>query len=471
MVGRELLRVVLVTAAALGAIVGEGPALAQTQVPAEAGKVLESRLPNGMVVVVQEDHRAPAVSLALRYDGGDRAAPADAPCVAPLTTMAMTAGTRHVAAGDYDKLLDRAGTSLRNWRTWEDGTLFQVTVPANEVALPLWLWSDQMGFFAAGDEKVLGAGRAALRELRRVSMEGSPAARLDYFASQVLFPEGHPYRHVGCVPEDVERVDGAAVRSFHDAWITPDHAALSIIGDVQASAALDLVRRYFASLPSSSAGLSVPRPPLARLSDQIEVDVAAPVQAAKLSIRWLTPRIFTDDDARLDVIARLFVGNRTGWLRWKLVDEAKVATLVTARQHSLALASYFEVDIDGAPGRTPREVLAAFDAAMAKTRAGQVTQAQIEGAVYETIVHRVLDLDAPAARAAAYLAYEDTVGVPAYVNHDMERFSQIRPPDIFAAIDHWLPADRRVVLFVSPNPSAPAGGEQLGTRRVPASSP
>jgi predicted Zn-dependent peptidase len=438
---------------------------AQTALPnpsSSISDVHETRLPNGLVVAVQEDHRAPIVSLELRYDAGERSQP-DQPCVAGVTVAAMHRRTRHVPAGQHKAFMERAGGNW-HWSVGWDATVIKATLPASALALPLWLWSDGMGFFDALDETTLSLSRAEIREQMH-GTDGTQAGRVDAFAWEALFPKGHPYRTVTCEAGDVDQVTGAQVKAFHDRWVAPDHAWLSIVGDVQTEAALALVRRYFATLPASAT----PPPeqvPLARLDDATEVDVAAPVASARVDVYWLTPRLYNDEDARLDVASELLTGYSTGWLRWSLVDQAKVATRVSSRQHSFLLGSYFQVHIEGAPQKTPAEILAAFDATMVTVRQRKPSQASIEQAVYEKLVDRLVGLEEPYARAHEFVTFEAGQGMATYLNHDLDRF-RMGPQEVTDAIAQWLPPDRRVVVFVTPNPSAPFGGERLGTRSIP----
>ena len=205
---------------------------------AGVGAISETRLPNGLVVIVQEDHRVPSVSMAIRYDAGERSS--TSPCVVRLAEIAMQRRTRHVGEGQYEALLKRAWAATWSWQAIEDAASFNATVPSSQLALPLWLWSDQMGFFDATDERLLALSRPELREQVRASGEMSTAVRALDFANDALFPEGHPYRHAACDPAAVDAATGAAVQELHDTRMTPDHAPLAIVGDVKTSEALAL---------------------------------------------------------------------------------------------------------------------------------------------------------------------------------------------------------------------------------------
>ncbi|HLK40700.1 MAG TPA: hypothetical protein VKU41_28300, partial [Polyangiaceae bacterium] len=179
---------------------------ASTASPAGAGPITTRHLENGLTLVVQEDHRLPLVALAIGYDVGERAAPAGLGGVVTLTTRLMQRATRHVPPAEYARLLARAGASSAGERTTPDYTMLDVVLPSNQWALPLWLWSDQMGFFTA-DESQFAVERAKLAEQRRTALEGGPLWHLDAFAIEEIFPQGHPYRNaVAGSPEDVQRL-------------------------------------------------------------------------------------------------------------------------------------------------------------------------------------------------------------------------------------------------------------------------
>jgi zinc protease len=436
------------------------------------GSLTEKRLDNGMKVIVQEDHRVPLVALALRYDVGERAAPPGLAGIAALTTFLMLNGTKHVPPGDYRRLLAGAGAFTVADTTWEDATVLEVELPSNRLELPLWLWSDQMGFFDDGlDDTALELQRSVLEKQRRTWLGTTPFARVSAIADEEIFPLDHPYRNaIPGTPEDLQKIDRNAVLAFHKAWITPEHATLSIVGDVLPADALAMAQRYFGTIPSGTPG-QIRRPPPVLLKGQTIVDMAANVPVARASIYWPTARFLTSEDAQLDIVSHVLSGRRTAWLYWILVDEKKVATRVWVKQHSHDLGSELEVTIEGAPGRSAAELLAAFDAAMGVLATRPASQGVIGMAGYEEVMGQAVELENPRTRARSFVSYSALVGTPYYGPHDLGRYGQITPDDIPQAIAKWMPSDRRVVLLVSPERGAPMAGERRGRRFVPGGSP
>lgn len=438
--------------------------------PGQAGAHVR-RLENGLTVIVEEDHRTPLVSLVLRYDVGERAASPGLHGTAALTQALASYATQHVPAGDASRLLWRAGATFSD-ATYADYSALNVTLPATRLALPLWVWSDQMGFFPETmDDARFREKRDDLAGWKKAQRTGTPLANIDSIADEELFPPQHPYHEAYGTPDSVARIRFADVVEFHDRWMTPDHATLVVVGDVAAADAFAQVERYFGPIPASTGRGRIPALPVPELAGETLVEAQARVPAARLFVRWPTPRFMTTDDARLDVVASLLTGRSRALLSWELVGNKKVAAYVWAGQRSRSLASEFAVYIEGAPGKTATEVLAAFDGAMDALLARPLEQLDVDHAVYDTIVERAYGWEAASTRASEYAKYQAAVGSPSYLLRDLARFEGITPSVVSDALKRLLPRDRRVVVLVSPSPAATPAGERVSRRTVPARQP
>ena len=448
-------------------------ARADPQPSGPLGRIAERRLANGMDVVVQEDHRVPLVSLVLRYDTGERSAPIGSSGIASLTTTLMLRASKHVRPGEYYRLLARAGALYSSNSTTNDAISLRVEVPSTQFELPLWLWSDQMGFFAESlDDEQVAVERSALEAGRRAWLDGEALARIPLFAQEELLPADHPYRSaLPGPPEALGKIDREAILAFHDAWMTPDHATLAIVGDVVAADAFSLVERYFGSIARPDHVHTVDRSPPVTLSGETQVDVTANVPAARILIRWPSARYLTTDDAYLDILARVLNGGSTSWLYWSLVDEKKVARRVWVTQYSQDLVSQFEVTVEGAPGRSPADLLTAFDAAMDHLETQRPTAEVVSMAAYEAIINRVVDIESARQRAQSLAAYSALVGTPGYYAHDFDRYAHVPTEALREAMVRWMPRDRRVVVLVTPDRKASVAGTRAGRRFVSAGGP
>jgi hypothetical protein len=135
---------------------------------------IQTRLDNGLTVLLERNDRAPFVAMRMRYETGTRDDPPGKPGLAALTRRMTALGTRHVPAGTHDVVLDHVGALEYGAMTTLDATDEWVTVPSDAIENVLWLWSDEMGFFVPSDPR-----RSPMRAppRRRPARRGSTARR------------------------------------------------------------------------------------------------------------------------------------------------------------------------------------------------------------------------------------------------------------------------------------------------------
>jgi zinc protease len=354
-----------------------------------------------------------------------------------------------------------------------DGIVLEVMLPTSGIEMPMWLWSDQMAFFDGGLTDPLFEGRrSALETQRRVWLGTTPLVQVVPIVDQELLPVGHPYRNaIPGPPEDLRKIHRDDVLAFHRAWYGPEHAILGIVGDITPKDGFALAKRYFGTIPRSPSSGHLERPGPITLQGETQVDVAANVPSSRVVIRWPTARWLTTEDAYLDMVARVLAGHSTARLYWSLVDTKKIATRVDVHQDSCDLGSELQVTIDVSPGHTGAEALAAFDASMKELATTPTASGSVSRAAYETLIGRSVEEESPWTRARQVVTYVALVGQPGYGAHDYDRYNHVPAGAIDAAIARYMPADRRVVLLITPDPRAPVSGEPRARRFTPAQAP
>jgi zinc protease len=175
-----------------------------------------TKLANGLTVVIEEDRRAPVVSMELRYGVGFRDDPKNHPGMALLVQRMMVGATAHVLDAAYYDHLERIGASSYSQSTTADYTDFWATVPAGAVPTMLWLWSDQMGFFVPRvDQALLDKQREVVKSERRQNVDNVPYGAVRELTRQALYPDAHPY-HTTSLDGGVDGVTVRDVRTFFD---------------------------------------------------------------------------------------------------------------------------------------------------------------------------------------------------------------------------------------------------------------
>jgi predicted Zn-dependent peptidase len=448
-------------ALAVGLAVARGPgAGAATDVGRREAPINRVVLPNGLTVLLVREGKVPLVGMTLQYRVGSRDDPAERPGLSALAAKMMVRTTMHLAEGEYERRLEAAGSYDSKWNTGFDRSTLALTVPAEEIALPLWLWSDQMGFFAQRiDERLIQQQLAALRNERLQKIDSRPAGRVSELASQALYPAGHPYRHAALFLVDgLTSVTPAELRAFVLSHYTPDRATLVLTGDFDSRRALELVVKYFGSLRAGGA-TARPAAPAPALAGGTRLEVEAGVELPAVTIAWPTPPDYAPGDAELALVAELLVGKRAGWLRWRLVDELGVATDVSAHQRSRELGSEFVITVRAARGHTPAELVAAVDEVLGRLQQHPPDGFSFGGALSGLFLERVGAIEQSVERATIYADCERQGVRAGCVSWWLRPFTTIEPGALSDAVIRWLPLARRVVVETIPTAGAPVAGQ------------
>src|SRR5471032_2572927 len=122
------------------------PAAAQTPAPPKIElQYTQFTLPNGLRVILHEDHSVPMVTVNMWYHVGSARELPKRTGFAHLFEHLMFMGSGHVKPGEFDEWLEAAGGD-NNGSTENDRTNYWINVPANSLELALFLESDRMGF-------------------------------------------------------------------------------------------------------------------------------------------------------------------------------------------------------------------------------------------------------------------------------------------------------------------------------------
>ncbi|MET0442621.1 MAG: pitrilysin family protein [Casimicrobiaceae bacterium] len=412
------------------------------------------RLANGLEVILAPDKRLPIVAVNLWYHVGAANEEPGRTGFAHLFEHMMFTGSKHIARGEAERLLEAAGGADSNASTSFDRTNYYDTVPANQLELALWTHADRMGYLLdALDQKALSNQQDVVRNERRETTENRPYGIVDEAIYTALFPPGHPYRaDVIGSHADIQAARLADVRDFFKRYYRPNNATLVIAGDFDPANARRLVQKYFGSF---ARGPDVPKPSVVTppIDGERRLTVTDRVELPRLNLAWLTPPAFAPGDAELDIAGQILAGGKSSRLYKTLVYDKELAQGVDAGQASSALTSIFEIQALARPGHTPAELETAIDAELARLASDGPTQAEVDRArsAYEHDLFRGLErVGGGGGRANRLNYYNQYTGDPGYLAKDLERYRKVTPDDVKRAVAKYLAKDSRVVLYATP---------------------
>ncbi|MEP9360222.1 pitrilysin family protein [Sphingomonas sp. KR3-1] len=443
----------LLLAAATIAIAAALPARAQELVPYQ-----QFTLPNGLRVVVHEDHKTPKVAVAVWYHVGSMNEPDGKSGFAHLFEHLMFNGSEHHDK-EYMPPLQEIGVSGVNGATSLDQTYYYEIVPTGGLERVLWLESDRMGYLAGAiSQAKLDEQRKVVQNEKR-TRENTPYALMDQREAAALFPVGHPYHHptIGSM-EDLNAASLDDVKGWFAQYYGATNAVVSLSGDVTLDQAKALMAKYFGSVP---AGQPVSRttawvPMLDRDKGEVMQDA---VPQTAIAWNWAVPGNGTPEAAALQLAAQALGRGKTSRLYQVLVQEKQLATYASASYSGYAIAGIFSVDLRLKPGVDPEIAEAAVKQVLAEFLAKGPTPgelARIKASSYADNARAMESIYVKAMALAAGTVFKNNPGQYAL---DDKRFQELTAAEVRGTAATWIakPSYKLTVLPFG-NPSVTADG-------------
>ncbi|HEX8785567.1 MAG TPA: pitrilysin family protein [Telluria sp.] len=456
------------------------PALAQNTVGLPGGPVAagalpriayeKTTLPNGLEVILVEDHRLPIVAVNIWYHVGPANEAPGLTGFAHLFEHMMFAGSRHLPRGLADRLLEGAGATDSNGSTDYDRTNYYDTVPSNQLELALWVHADRMGYLLdVLDQTALSNQQDVVRNERRQSVENRPYGIVEEALNHALFPKTHPYyASVIGSHADIQSAKLNDVREFFKRYYGPNNASIVIAGDIDKAKTRALVARYFGSFRRSEpvARPQVLTPPITR---EQRIVVHDRVELPRVYMAWLTPPAYQPGDAELAVTAQILAGGKSSRLYKSLVYERQIAQDASAEQNAYALTSTFTIDATARPGSDLGEIEAGIDAELRQLSEVGPSDAEVERArnTIETAMLTSIEKLGGNGLANQINQYNQYTGDPGYLPKDIERLRRVSAADVRRVVRTWLRQSARVV--VEGVPGKPELGPDLPAPPAPKS--
>ena len=444
--------------AACLAVLLPGSLLAQPAAPLQL-PYTQFTLPNGLHVILHEDHSVPVVSVNVWYHVGSAREKPGRTGFAHLFEHLMFMGSGHVEPGEFDQLLESVGGN-NNGSTENDRTNYVIDVPSNALELALFLESDRMGYLLDSmTPKTVDAQRDVVKNERRQSVENRPYGMADSVVlTEMLYPEGHSYHWpvIGYMP-DLTAASYDDVVAFFKSYYAPSNASLVVAGDLDTAKARALVEKWFGDVKAGAPVTPMTIPGVALTSVQKKT-ITDRVQLPRLYIGWLTPASLAPGDAALDMVADVLAGGKNSRLYKRLVFDMQIAQNVSAFQVSQALSSHFVIRATPQPGHTVEELQKVIDEEVARLQTEPPTDHEVQRAINQieaSFFSRMERVGGFGGKADQLNRYYTDTGNPDWFNEDLARYRAISPTDVRAAAQAFLPRDRRVELTVTPEGAKP----------------
>src|SRR5262245_24210249 len=310
-------------------------------------------LPNGLRLILSEDHSTPIVHVSVWYHVGSKNERPGRTGFAHLFEHMMFKGSKNVEPEAHTSIISGVG-GRSNAYTTEDETVFWETLPAQYLPLSLWMEADRMATLRI-DFEAFNRESEVVKEERRMRVENQPYGKLSEIIDDHAFTT-HPYKHptIGSMA-DLEAASLGDVRDFHNTYYVPENATLTIVGDFDSAQALQLVTQYFGRVPKATRPVprDIPKEPEQTRERRFTVEEAWPLPAVVVAYH-----ITYDghpDSYPLHITSKILSDGQSARIPRELVYNKRIALSAFGSGNILEDPNLFFAVAIVQPGRTPKE--------------------------------------------------------------------------------------------------------------------
>jgi zinc protease len=333
-------------------------------------------LPNGLTVVISEDHSTPIVHLQLVYHVGSKNEKAGRTGFAHLFEHLMFKGSKNVQPEAHTSMLASVG-GQSNAYTTDDETVFWETVPSQYLPLVLWLEADRMASLRI-DKDTFTNERDVVKEERRMRVDNQPYGRLNEIIYDQAFTV-HPYKHatIGSM-QDLEAASVDDVRDFYQTYYVPANATLVLVGDFDTAQALQMVSQYVGRVPKAERPVprDIPQEPPQTKEKRVTLQEPWPLPAVVVAYHITNDG--NPDSYPLHIAAKVLSDGQTSRIYRKLVYEKQLAVAAFGNANLIEHPNLFYAVAIVQPGHSPEEVTTALIAELDRLKTEPITEHELQ---------------------------------------------------------------------------------------------
>jgi zinc protease len=390
-------------------------------------KIEQMQFPNGLRVLMVEDHEAPVVNVQVWYHVGSRDERPGQTGFAHFFEHLMFDGTTNLGPDEFSNYIVKAG-GMDNAYTTEDTTVFWETIPSSILPVALWLEADRMRNLDISDRSFKNE-REVVKEERRQRFDNQPYGDV----VEVLYAHAftvHPYKHmpIGSM-EDLERASLGDVRGFYNTYYVPNNATLAVVGDFSPDGLRASVEQYFGPIPQGQPvhrDIPAEPPQTAPRTLKLNEDVALPAVIEGYHM----PADGTPDAYPVRLASKILAQGESSRIYRRLVYEEQMALEADSQGNFTEDPNLFFVLAVLNSGFTPAQAEGEIASVLAGLRDHPVGEQELEKAKDEILGDLIVSHQSTQSRADE-LGYDAVVLKDAeLVNTEVERFLAVTPADI-----------------------------------------
>jgi predicted Zn-dependent peptidase len=405
-------------------------------------------LPNGLHVIVQEDHSVPVVAVSVMYHVGSKNEQPDRTGFAHFFEHLMFEGSENIGRHQYDKIVESAGGTL-NANTSNDRTYYYEILPSNQLELGLWLESERM-LHARVDSIGIATQKGVVIEEKKQNYDNRPYGSLLPELMKRAFIK-HPYRWTTIGDADqIRAAKDEEFKKFYDSFYVPNNAVLVIAGDINFADAKSMAEKYFTDIPAKQG--EIYRPAVVEDIKHAEVrdTIYDNIQLPAVFEAYHIPAIGSDDYYAVEMLGQLLATGQSSRLYKSLVDEQQLAVEVAAIPLSSEDPGLAIILALPNMGHDCGTLEAAMQKEIEKAQTELIPEKEFQK-LKNQIENQMVTENSTIASRAATLAEDYTYFKDANrINTDLGKYLAVTREDLQRVANTYLRKDNRVVLYYLP---------------------
>ncbi|MBX2993968.1 MAG: insulinase family protein [Bdellovibrionaceae bacterium] len=405
------------------------------------------QLPNGLTVLLHEDHTVPMVSYHTWYRVGSRDEQPGVTGAAHMLEHMMFKGAKKYSGKEFDHILHANGITNNAFTSW-DYTGFYENLPSSKLELIMDMEVDRMRFLALSPDD-LKSELQVVGEERRWRVDNNPMGLLRESLFDVAFPKS-PYQWpvIGYMV-DIQAYTTEKLKYFYDKFYVPNNAVLVVAGDFETAKVKKMIEKYYGVLQPSPlaertyAKSEVPKKPVFKT-------VESEVQTSTLMLGYPGVTAGSADSYALDMLANMLGAGSSSRLYKKMVYRDQIATSAVSYNMTNAASGLFTVSVALKPGQNEKAAEASMKAEVRRLATSPVTQKELDKAKAQLMKDFVDGLQTIDGKAQQLALNEILFGSYDKLFTDLEKYQAVTLADVQRVVKEYLKPEREIVVLLKP---------------------
>jgi len=411
-------------------------------------KFSEYDMPNGLHVILHEDHATPTVTVSVMYHVGSKNEDPQRTGFAHFFEHLLFEGSDNIKRGEYMKLVQANGGQL-NANTTQDRTYYYEVLPSNQLELALWMESERM-LHAKIDTIGVETQRKVVKEEKKQRYDNTPYGQLLNVVYENAYTR-HPYRWTPIGKEQyIDQATLGEFMNFYKTFYVPNNAALVIGGDINVEQTKQLISKYFGDIPKGTQ--PIPRPTEMEPAQTAEkrIEFYDKIQLPAVILAYHTPKMGTDDYYAIQMLTQLLSQGNSSRFHKEIVDKQQKALQAGAfalPNEDPSVAMMFGI---AAMGTQPADLEKAMEDEIEKVKTTTISDEEYQKLINQAETDFVSQNQRVMGVVQNLATYYTFLGDANLINTELDRYRKITKEDLKRVANKYFSKENRLVVYYLP---------------------